>query len=138
MCCVCDENTRHMYLLVLCPFLFDWIRSSGRGPRHALSCPSPGMEHILRVGEWIPLNVGQRLWICVGDPIDFAPLINEYRATGKTEQCVRACVPLCLCACLLLSVPLRIPLFYVPFSKPRPCISHQTFIVVFPSLSLSH
>ena len=45
-----------------------------------------GMENILRRGEWVPVNVGQNLGIIVGDALDFQPLIDEYRASGRSQQ----------------------------------------------------
>lgn len=45
-----------------------------------------GMETILRVGAWIPLNVGQKLRVVVGEPIDFGPMIEEHRRAGLPEE----------------------------------------------------
>lgn len=45
-----------------------------------------GMETILRRGEWIPVNVGQRLCVLVGEPIDYSDLLARRDAgelTGK-------------------------------------------------------
>lgn len=47
-----------------------------------------GMEHILKVGDWIPLSVSQQLHVLVGDPIDFRPLIEEYKTAGRSQRYV--------------------------------------------------
>jgi hypothetical protein len=47
-----------------------------------------GMDAILKVGDWIPLNVGQQLYILAGDPIDFQPLVEAMRREGKSDRCV--------------------------------------------------
>jgi hypothetical protein len=45
-----------------------------------------GMDTILKVGDWIPVNVGQQLRILVGDPIDFQPMVDDMRREGKTDR----------------------------------------------------
>ena len=47
-----------------------------------------GMQHILSVGSWVPLNAGKQLRVIVGDPIDFEPLIQQHVAQGKSARCV--------------------------------------------------
>ena len=41
-------------------------------------------------GEWLPLTFGATMYVVVGDPIDFAPLIAEYRAAGRTDRDLHA------------------------------------------------
>ena len=53
-----------------------------------------GMERIQRLkeGEVVPLTFGANMHVVVGEPLEFGPLVREYRANGHSEQQLHAAI----------------------------------------------
>ena len=53
-----------------------------------------GMERIQckARGEVVPITFGANMHLVVGEPLEFEPLIREYRAAGRSEQQLQAAI----------------------------------------------